>query len=381
MTTASIQRTLRSEVITGLVSRVASSTNFLLNMFGMQANGPAVRAAAGGRHGAYDVFNNTRTVAPASVPGEPASRVTRQNVGKVPYEIPRTMSKLFMSFEELNNLRPIGGQNGTFDVAGEQYIALQARNLGQKLANWRTALLVGMLRGGLYAHDSGPNRYWDWTSTSATWSIDPQLPSGNKTQLNMLGAGSIITSSWDNPSAPIPTHLANVNSAFQQLNGGALRTILCTHVMWNFVVNNDAVIAGGGVASTPFDVYERIGGVGPDGTPINAFRGRLRAVPWIDWIITDEGLSLGAEGSESYTKMIPDTGAIFLDTISPTTFQMLEGSEVVVEREGAPQTLRTGTFAYAVPVADPAGIYLYTGDNALPVGYVPNSWAFPTLRF
>lgn len=380
-TTVSIQKALRAEILTGVVSEVAASTNMFLNMFGMQPGGSAVRPAGGGRHGAYDVFNNTRTVAPASIPGSPAARVTREKVGKVQYVMPRAYAKLFLSYEELNNLRPIGGPAGVFDTAGASYIALQARNLGQKIANFRTASLVGMLRGGLYAHEDGPRMYYDFTSTSAVYQIASRIPAGNLSQLDMLGAGSIIDASWNNPTANIPLHLSKINAAFQQLNGGSLVQAVCTSLMWNYLLSNDYMVAGAGMASTAYDIYERITGTGPDGTPINAFRGRLRAVPWMDWIITDEGLMLGAEGSESFTKLVPDTGVYFLPNITPSLFQMLEGSEPVVEREGQPAVLRTGVYSWSATLADPAGINLYILDNALAAAYVPNSWAFGTVVF
>lgn len=380
-TTVSIQKALLAEVVTGAISRVAASTNFFLNMFEMQPGGNAVRPAGGGRTGTYDIFNNTRTVAPASIPGSPAPRVTREKVGRVVYTIPRAHAKLFMSYEELNNLRPIGGPAGTFDTAGVSYIGLQARNLGQKIANFRTASLIGMLRGGLYAHESGQLQYYDFTSTSALWSVESQIPAGNLNQLNMLGSGNILDASWDSPTANVPQQLANINSAFQQLNGGSLVQVVCTHKTWNYLITNDYVVAGGGMASTPFESYERITGTGPDGTPINAFRGRLRAVPWVDFIISDEGLTLGVEGSETFTKLVPEGGAYFLPSITPSLFQMLEGSEVVVEREGDAPTLRTGLYAWSATVADPAGINLYILDNALAAGYVPNAWAYGTVVF
>lgn len=373
-----IQEVLRAEVITGVISRVAASTSTLLNLFGMQPGGPAVRAV-GHRHGSYDVYNNVRTVARGAAPGQPAPRTSRNKVGNVPYVIARAHDSLFLASEEIHNLRSIGGPASQFDEAGRDYITFQARSLGQKIGNFRTSMLVGMIRGALYGHEDGEALYWDYSSSGALITVDFKLPAGNKNQLDMLGAGNIISGVWSTTSTDIPLHLLNINAAFQQLCGSQLALAICGSTVWNYVLKNQYVQAQAGTANTPFDVYQRQVGVGPDGVPINIFTCRLRGIPWLEWLVTDEGLELGASGSESFTKHIGVNDIAFLPAPNNALFQMMEGSEPVIEYDGGPETVRTGLYAWTVRSAQPSGHTLYVLDNCLASGYIPNSWAYATV--
>jgi len=376
----SIQSVLRAEVITEVVSRIAATNTTLLTMFEMGPGGRAVRPV-GHRFGSYDVFNNSRYTGPASAPGDAATRINRQKAGNVPYTIARTHPSIWLPAEEIHNLRPIGGPSSQFDEGGASYIAQQERYLGQTIGNHRTLLLQGMLRGALYAHQNGNEIYWNHTSSGAVMTMDFRMPAGNKSQLNMLGTGNIIDTSWDNPTANIPKHLTDINAAFQVLAGSQLNMVMVTSAVWQNVINNDYVVTQAGVANTAFDEFERRIGTNPDGSPINQFRGRLRCLPWIEWVIMDEGVEIGPDGSATYTKHIGDSNAAFLPTPRPQLFQMLEGSEPVSDREGAPQVVRTGTYAWAVNSSNPTGTTLFALDNAIPAAYVPAAYAYGTVVF
>lgn len=375
-----IQDVLRAEVITGVVSRVAASTSAFLNLFNFQPGGAAVRPR-GHRHGSYDIFNNTRAVARGAAPGAPAPRRKRQKVGNVPYVIPRAHDSIWLPSEELHNLRSIGGPASQFDEAGRDYIAGQSRILGQYIANFRTVLTCGMVRGKLYAHEDGDGVYYDYTSSNALYDIDWKLPAGNKDQLNMLGNGSIIAATWATASTDIHKHLLDINAAFQALCGSQLNICVCTSKVWGHVLNNDAVRALAGTSQTPFDTYQRQVGVGPDGKPINLFTARLRGIPWVEWIITDEGLDLGPDGETTFTKHIGDTAVAFLPEPRSDMFQMLEGSEPIIEYDGGPEVVRMGTYAWAVRSANPSGHNMFVVDNSLPAGLIPNAWAYGTVVF
>lgn len=372
---ASIQSVLRAEVITEVVSRIASTTTELLAMFDMGPGGRAVRPV-GHRFGSYDVFNNARWTGPAAAPGDAATRINRQKVGNVPYTIARTHPSIWLPAEEVHNLRPIGGPTSQFDEAGASYIANQERYLGQVIGNFRTVMLQGMLRGKLYAHQDGQHLYYNHNPSGAYFELDFRLPTGNTGQLDMLGTGDILDVPWDNPTANIPKHLADINSAFQELTGSQLNMVIVNNATWQHVINNDYVVTQGGIANTPFTEYVRQIGTGPDGTPINQFRGTLRCMPWVEWVITDEGVETGADGNTDYTKHVSDGYASFLPTPRPQMFQMLEGSEPVAEREGSPQVVRTGLYAWAVNSANPTGTNLYALDNAIPAAYVPAAYAY-----
>src|SRR5690242_9814258 len=86
----------------------------LQNLFGWGFRG-ANRMAQSGRNFAFDVFNPTRTVATARVPGQSASRQKAQSVKTVTGAFPRSAETITLLDEDLLNRRRIGGQLDELD--------------------------------------------------------------------------------------------------------------------------------------------------------------------------------------------------------------------------------------------------------------------------
>lgn len=376
---ASRREILHTKVITKVVRRVAGATSVLLNRFGMQAGGSRVDQTPQ-RKSHYDIFDDTRTVGLSRAPGVQSATVRRKAAGHVSYTIPRLAEHLPLTYEELHNQRTIGGSNADIDSSGQSYIRRQARYLAQRAANWRLALLGGMLRGKLYLHENGDDMYPSYTASGATFTIDYQIPAGNRDQLDMLGGGNIINTGWQSATANIPDHIMQINAAFQQLTGSRLELAVINSSMWTHLVNNDYVVSQAGVSNPAFRMFSRGQEVTGNGLPDTTFEAVLSCVPWLRWIITDEGIDMGATGSESYTKFIPDNYVWFgPDPTRPQgidMMEMLEGPEPISEGPNRPPAIRNGLHSYAVEKYDPASIDLHTVDNALPVLYVPKSVAW-----
>ena len=377
----SIQQILRPITLTKVISRVAASTDTILQFMGMQDGGKNVSYMGHGRQGSYRVYNHLRSVAAGRAPGTAANRSARNWVGEVPFVYPRMHDSVILPAEELHNLSKIEDPR-VRDEAGADYIKRQSMSLGEKAGNWRTALVVGMLRDSLYIHQDGDTWYPTYSSSGATYRINYQMPAGNKTQLDMLGGGSIIDASWATSTTDIPSHLAQINAAFQQLNGGRLTDILINAEGWMNVISNDKVAAVHGTANPPFQVFDRVVGTGPDGTPINEQTGVLTVMPGVTWHITDAGLDIGVPNSETYTKHSPDNTATFLCSPDrPGLYTMYEGSEPIAEYDGGPQTTKIGFNAWSKQSSNPTATEIFVLDNALPVNHVPNSIAYGTVVF
>lgn len=379
---ASIHEILRPQTLTRVVSQVAASNSTLLQFFGMQPGGPNERYFGHGREGSYHVFNNVRSIGLGRAPGTAAGRRARRPVGRVPFVYPRMHEQIDLLAEELHNLARI--EDPTMrDEAGRDYIKMQTRPISQRSANWRTGLLVGMLRDSLYIHEDGDDWYFTYTSASSLQQIDFQLPAGNQNQLDMLGAGDIIDTSWDNPGANIPLHCLKINAAFQQLCGGRLTDVFVRGATWNNITSNDYVAAGAGLANAPFQTFERQVGTGPDGTPINEYVGRINSIPGVTWHITDDGLELGVPGSETFTHHIGANSALFLvgPNDFPDLYTMYLGSEPIAEYDGGPESVKIGLASWSVKRSNPTRTELFGLDNALPVSHVPNARAYGTVIF
>lgn len=378
---ASIQQILQPQVLTKVISRQMAAEKWILQFMGMQPGGANEEFFGHGRTGSYNIFNNTRQIGRGRAPGTAAARVKRQGVGTVPIVYPRMHESVGLLAEELHNLGQLADPRMR-DVAGVDMIQRQTRFLAQKAANWRAAMVIGMLRDSLYVTESGDDWYFNFTSSGALFQINSNMPTGNKTQLDMLGAGNIISTSWDNPTADIPSHIANIDAAFQQLYGGRLSVIITTGQIWQYVIKNDHVASQAGIANTPFRRFERVVGEREDGSPLNVSVGELACRPGCLWYITDEGLDLGAPGSETFTKYVGSSNAIFMpDPQTPGIFGMQLGSEPIAEYDGGPKTVRVGSSSWAKESSNPTVTELFTLDNALAINHIPSSVAYGTVVF
>lgn len=388
MAVGSIHDILRPITFTKVISRVAAASSQLLNFFGMQPGGWNERNYGHGREGSYNIFNNVRTVAIGTAPGSPAAKRSRNPVGRVPFVYPRMNQQLSLLLEEMNNFAKIDDPR-TRDAAGESYIRRQMTKPAQEAANWRTALLVGMLRDSLYVHELGQNWYPDYSSSSALYQINFQLPAGNKSQLNILdkddstsiNGSSIIDVSWASPGANIPLHINKIDAALMRRCGVHLNHIFLRTAMWDNVSNNDYVIGKAGIANPPFQVFERKVGDNPDGSPFMEKVATVNSCPGITFHINDEGVDLGNPESPTWTYHIGDNDALMIPDVTPDLFEGCVATEPVREYDNGPVVQKTGMSAWTTGKSNPSTEEAFVLDNFFPVPYNPGSWCYATPVF
>lgn len=377
---ASIHQILQPITLTKVVSRQMAAERWILSFMGMQPGGANEEFFGHGRDGSYQVFNNTRQIGRGRAPGTAAATAKRQAIGRVPITYPRMHEEIPLLAEELHNFAQIGDPRMR-DEAGAVMIRRQTQFLAQKAANWRAAQIFGMLRDQLYVSVSGDDWYFNFTSSGSLFQINSNMPAGNKSQLDMLGDGDIIDTSWDNPAADIPKHLGEIDAAFQELYGGQLRNVIVQNAIWQNVIKNDHVASQGGIANTPFRTFERVVGTREDGSPLNVSVGELSCRPGLLWYITDEGLDLGAPGSETFTKYVGDNAAIFMPDPNAGIYSLQLGSEPIAEYDGGPKTVRVGLSSWSKESANPTVTELFALDNALAISHIPNATAYGTVVF
>lgn len=375
-----IGKLLQPNVLARLVSQQMAAEQWILGFFGFEVGGRNEVNLGHGRRGNFDVFDNTRLAMEGRAPATAAGRIRRQLVKNIPFNYPRAHEQLGLNAEELHNLRQIG-EDGARDVAGTRYIQKQTDYIAQRAANWRAALTVGMLRDSLFMIPSGDSLYPSFATGTNAIQINFQQPSNNQDQLDMGTGANIIDVSWDNPSADIPDHLGKIDAAFQSLYGGRLENIFCQSDIWQNVLKNDAVASQAGIANTPFTQFQRVVGTRADGSPINVTAATLSCRPFVNWYVTDEGLSLGAPGSESFTKYVGDNQALFLPNPNLGNFFMQIGSEPIAEFDGGPETVRFGQYMWSNKTYNPTTTNIYSLDNALAINDIPNSVARGTVVF
>lgn len=364
----SVGEILTSKRIIRVVSRVKKAINPIATFLGMQIGGPN-RIQVGGRKTSYDIFNNTRRIAKGRAPGVANARSKPQVVGNVDVVFPRAAETIELSDERILNLRSIGGPvEGGLSSSAESYITRQEVFLGQKFNNIIEFQAAAMLRGQYVFVIQGDDLFHAFSGTGVT--IDYKIPAGNKTGLDMLGGGNLITGPWSTASTDIPAQLYAINAAMIQLTGDGLRHIICNSTVWNNVLNNTVVQGQGGSANL---VFERI-----NIDENNNFEAVLRAIPWLRWHIFDHGLDTGT--TPTYEKLIPDGFASFLPEPTSEWVEYAEGSEYVTEGPNGVREVRMGFYPYAYPTHDPSGWDLAAIHNGLPMLYSPSAIAFGNVE-
>lgn len=368
----SIPQLLQPAVVNARVDRLKVVNTELQGFWGMGKGGSAERTSPMGRRGSYDVFNSTRNIAQPSRPGTAAMVIAPNPVGNVPFAIPRFHPSMELLAEVLNNQRPIGGPVGQIDSAGQQYIADQELFIKQMITNSRELQVSAMMRGS-YTYALG--NLWQGPSmaySGGSYTVDYQVPAGNKSKLNMLGAGDLLAATWSNAATAIVDHLLGINAAFIQLTGRPLRHVWCSSIVWAYVAKNTQVQAQAGTVNQYFDYLTR-----DEDTATST--ARLKALPWLTWHISDNGINSAA--SNTFEKLFDDTHACF--TIEPDAIvaQYWQCGEPISEYTGMPPVIRTGEYYWVTPTFNPTGFQLFGLHNGIPVLQIPAGIAYGLVSY
>lgn len=357
---------LQPAIVNDRISRLKVTNNVLQRAFGMQAGGPSVKRTPS-RRGMYDIYNDSREVASASAPGTEALTRARFPIGQVAFSIPRHAEKIPILLEEVNQMRPIGGPVSSIDELGEQYIISQEANQKKTLTALREFQIAAMLRGSYTWTASG--RGYNNTFSGGSVTINFQIPSGNKTQLDMLGGGSIIGTTWSNAAAPIIRDCLQVNQAFIESIGKGLKEIWVNSTVWGYIITNTEVQNLAGSVNNPIRSMNR--------NEDETFVAVLEALPWVTFHICDEVLSVAGTN----TRVIPDTAAVFLPEMDGWVCEYMECPEPVVDPMTKKVVNQYGEYFYYDVKSDPVSWELHSRHNGLPILKVPAAVAFGTVVF
>lgn len=368
------------DIASTIVSRTAASSQVILNVFGMQPGGPAVRTQRGRRFG-YDIVNRSRKPAGVRGPTQPAATIRKKIMGHVDGNMIQVSEKIPVLYEEIGMLRPLGvdatRSQLTLEPFGEDKIRANYVELGDRDATARTLGVLGMMRGSLYGHMSGEEIILTFDSTLSgadvenIFEVDFQLPATNTDRLtNLRGDGAAILSEWTT-STDIPGQLDKINEGLINQTGNRLEVIMCNSNTWNIVLNNTKVATQAGSVNTPFDTFEVQVGTDRDGRPMTVRRATLRCRPMYEFYIIDEMIDIGLPNSETPTKMIPDGKIWGGQRPRSDRYAMLEGSYLVQEQLGQQAQERYGVRVFSKEIGDPPGREIHLRDMFMPANYVP----------
>lgn len=307
------------------------------------------------RTGTIDIFNDTRQVATAVIPGSASANVAPNPVGTFNYSIPEVRENEVLKAEKLFNLRQIGSSANVIDQYGLNYVAEQEKFLKQKLVGFREFQAAALMRGSYTYSKQGGSTNLVHSFSGGTYTVDYKLPSTNTGNLN-----SIISANWSTTSTKIIDHILAINALSANVSGRGIRHAWCNSVVWQYIVNNTQVQNLAGSVNMPYDVVRNQ--ADEDYTMV------LKAVPWLQFHVDDNGLELTAG---SFTKFFSDTQITF--TVEP-------GSDVatyytcpspVVEYDGGPVMGVQGEHYWYTSLRDPAAYQLNTVLSGMPILKVP----------
>lgn len=400
---ATLLEMLQPQVVLEMVSRLRPNNRKLSRLLGflpdkfdartLSLTGPATLNGQT-RNFTYRIFNNTRTVATVR-PGGTGPAVAPQNpMGEVTVSCARFHEKVPLNYEMLGNLSQMVGPNTVLDPGGASYIEAQSNYIADRFSEGIELMTAGMMRDSLYVIWDGDTWYPSFTAPSnpSTFGlqVDFKIPASNKNQLNMLGAGNIISATWANPATDIITQLAGIKAAFAQQHGYPMTDVIINSIMWPNLINNTGIRNAGGSSNTAFADYKLVEEKAMNGDVIdNQYYAVLRADPTIRWHIVDDVVALGGNqvdpvytsGTASLVKYVPDTMAIFTTAPNKNIAKLYLGGEMVVEREGMDAIRRSGYHFWHQPTTQPAGIDLIGLLNAVPALFNPLAFAPATVVF
>ncbi len=363
------------KVLTRIISEVNPATTRLSKLFGWNMGGEDTAGTntldIGGRQANWDIFNNTREVATARQPEAVRAVRKPQKSGSVHTVFPRVAEEIQLLYEEIINLRDLGGPVDSQEVSpkGETWITNQAKYLGQRIANVIEFQTAALLRGQYFYDAVGDDLVHSFTS--GRFEVDYQVPDGNKLQLDMTGGGDIIDVSWDNAAADIPLHVFEIDQAMQQLTGDRLTDVIVPVDTWNHVLKNTEVQAQAGTANMPMSDIKQ----GAD----DSFVGVVRALPWVRWHIINSGLNVGA--SETYTRLIQDGHAHFIPQPNSQWTQYYNGGEIVVDKNTGTKTNAVGSHFWNYENDNPAAQQLCGVHNGMPALFRSDNITDATVVF
>lgn len=367
---ALIQNVLTPSVVTGVISRIFTPGNPISRFFKMEIGGSNVLQVEG-RAYSYDIFDHVRSIAKGRQPGTGPATNAVNPVGRQTNTMARSYEKWAMNYEMLNNIRTLGKNAGERDRAGASYLSAQGGQLKQKYDNF-VEYLVGMAItvGKAYFQFSGEDMIPVQSLGANTgMTLDWLIPAGNNgltggafaANLNPLATGNIITAAWSNTGTDISTQIDQINQAFQQLVGAPLALAITDSTVWRYVLKNTSLQAQGGSVNAVFAEYTMEEVRGPDGNKLGIQRGRLRAIPWLEWLVLDTGL----EFNGTFARWFPGTQVTFSIEPNPAWFKRVEGSELVKDNPMAPAIPRFGFWSWLREWDEPARIELHALINTI----------------
>jgi len=317
-----------------------------------------------GKTGEYTMAAGTRETARIVAYGSPARQRVMTGVKKVPISLLHTFESLPADPTVLMQLQ--SEDSNVRQDMGRQTIARNLADFGVRFRNLRVSCVYSVFKYGAIYFDSEGNLLP--SSTGAYYTIDFQIPAGNKDQLNWDGYGDIITASWATAGTDIITDVRQIKAAAQKKTGYVIRHCFYGPNMPANLLNNTAIKALIAASPTLSESFANAPGEVPQG------------LLGLQWHPIADAFFVDADGA--YQSWFSGDEAVFTPDPSPDWWGVMEGTypvpttlDVVNDMMAALGSFTPvqGAFSYATIGHNPPGITHFAGDTFLPL--LKNPWA------
>lgn len=321
------------------LTRIHAPGSTLCNYYGLGIT-PSVRVQEiVGNAGQYDIFDNTRSLAPFSARGAPPTDLNRKPVGSVPITVPRMYNKIGIEDEQIFGTRNLGqSYSQPVNSRGQQYFANQMRYMKTRMNNNHEFMAAHMFRGGWALKPANTSGSQQLVLTdkddAAVGKIvnDTKVPAAHTGQI-----GGIIDTSWDDPDANLVNQFMALQAQSARVNGRRITEVWLNGNTGKHLFTNNVLQAVGGSVYRIFDTLNPAKEIGPGQKfPDTGVTVVFRGLPDIRFHIYNQGYVVPGTSeafsdqisAANFRTFIPDNYAIMTPAPGDWT-EMVEGSEPV----------------------------------------------------
>jgi hypothetical protein len=329
-----------------------------------------------GDTGEYKVFSGSRTNATISPYGAPSKNRQLREIGVKAVKLLHSIENIVLPVKDYINL--LNYNDLAKQKMGIDEVSRQIREARWTQDNLRISSLTSMLFKTQVYYDNLGNLLP--SSTGAQTIVDYTVPAGNQNQLNVFGAGNILTAGWENPATAIDKQIQALHQAAVQLTGYELKHAFYGKNVPNYLTTNTNLGNYFFRAAYDSDAF------GPQYIATADIPNPLLGLTW-----HKAYQSFFYDQNGNRQTLVGDDQVVFTPEPSTAWIGFLEGTYPVPTKAGiitpAEPTVvsstetRAGMFAYGVASADPPTAKIVYGDTFLPVLKVPSAIFVATVNF
>ena len=251
-------------------------------------------------------------------------------------------------------------------------IKQDAMEFGRLIDNLRVAAITASLAYGKIWIDA--DGALQLTASGADLELDYGVPDTHRGQID-LGSGNLITDSWDDPSADIPTMVNNIKTAARQINGYELKHAFYTKNVAGYLARNDS--------------FQRYLSRNPQKNEQYVNTGQIpNGVLDLNWVPVQDAF-FDTEANV-VTEIFPADQVTIYPEISRQTYELTQGGYPVPKNFAVAQDLEGivsqmdyvfGPFKYAYMMPGHMQINMAQGDTFLPDHKIPESIFLADVAF